>query len=164
MPDPKKIMVKVPIKKSALASSKKDNSSSDIELTKKYTESIDEVKKNIDTEKGKSFVEKTEGISIDRDKMAAKPVMIKRKIIKTGGENGTTRILSADGKTVKYEGRSNMASTKEALRSNENKDKDTNNRRDVNSNYFNISTGAKPELDEKDKASLLRNGKAILKK
>lgn len=157
MPDPKKIMVKVPVRK-------KSDSDGQIELTKKYTESIDDVQKNIASDKNKSVVEKTQGIIIDKDKMSAKPVMVKRKIIKTGGETGTTKILSEDGKTVKYEGRSNMSSTKEALRKEENKDKDTNSRRDNNSNYFNISSGAKPELDEKDKDRLVKIGKAVLKK
>lgn len=164
MPDPKKTMVKVPVKKATEASYKKEAPKAEIELTKKYTESIDDVKKNIDSDKGKSFVEKTEGIAIDKENMSAKPIIVKRKIIKTGGENGMTKILSTDGKTVKYEGRSNMSSTKKALQENESKDNDTNGRRDNNATYFNISTGAKSNLNEKDKERLVKIGKAVLKK
>ena len=96
--------------------------------------------------------------------MAAKPIYFKRKVIKTGGENGMTKILSEDGKSVKYEGRSNMKNTIDALNQNEKQEKDTNSRREYNSNYFNVSSGAKKDLDDKDKASLIKSGKAVLKK
>jgi hypothetical protein len=58
--------------------------------------------------------------------MAAKPKMFKRKVITSGGDNGTTRIMSDDGNAVKYEGRSNMKATQDALRENKSQSKDTN--------------------------------------
>lgn len=172
MPDPKKkVLVKVVKAKKAEAteakkgiSDKETIAENKIELTKKYTDSRDNMEKNLESNTGKNFTEKAQGISIDKEKMAAKPIIVKRKIIKSGGENGTTKILSEDGKTVKYEGRSNMSATKEALREIENKDQDTNNRRENNSNYYNISSGAKKDLDREDSGRLVKIGKAIAKK
>jgi hypothetical protein len=45
----------------------------------------------------------------------------------SGGDNGTTRIMSDDG-NAKYEGRSNMKTTQDALRENKSQSKDTNSR------------------------------------
>jgi hypothetical protein len=53
--------------------------------------------------------QKRQGISINKNSLA-KPKSL-RKIIKFG-EDGSTRIMSADGKTVKYEGRNQSQSTK----------------------------------------------------
>lgn len=168
MPDPKKIIVKIPKKgdpekeeKKKGISDKESASENKIELTKQYTDSKKKMETNLNSDKGKSFTEKAQGISIDKEKMSAKPIMIKRKIIKSGGDNGTTKILSEDGKTVKYEGRSNMSATKEALRQNSNKDQDSNSRRENNSNYYNVNSGAKTNLDKEDKESLVKIGKAV---
>jgi hypothetical protein len=77
-----------------------------------------------------------------------------------GGDNGTTRITD-DGNAVKYEGRSNMKATQDALRENKSQSKDTNSRRESNANYYNVNSGAKKNLDN-DKATLLKN-KAVKK-
>ena len=57
-----------------------------------------------------------------------------------------------------------MQSTKDALRQNDSQTKDTNIRRENNSNYYNVNSGAKKELDKKDKETLLRNAKAVITK
>lgn len=164
MPEIKKIMVKIPKKAKEEKEAYKDEASgSRFELTKEYTDSKERMKKNLESSEGKSFTEKTQGISIDKEKMSAKPVMFKRKVIKSGDESGMTRIMSSDGKTVKYEGRTNMKATQDALRENESQSKDTNVRRESNANYYNINTGAKEKLSEKDKDVLARNLKAVKK-
>jgi hypothetical protein len=170
MPDPKKIMVKVPKKVDPEKKEKKEGvvdkesaSENKIELTKQYVDAKKDMSKNLDSAKGKSYTEKSQGIKIKNDDMAAKPTMFKRKVITRGGEDGTTTILSSDGKSVKYEGRSNMDATKKALSLNDSQTKDTNDRRDKNANYYNVNSGAKKDLDDKDKETLVRNSKAVRK-
>jgi hypothetical protein len=154
MPDPKKILVKVPKK---VDPEKKETASENrIELTKDYSDAQTKMEKNLKSDEGKSYTEKAQGISIDKESMAAKPKMFKRKVITSGGDNGTTRIMSDDGNAVKYEGRSNMKATQDALRENKSQSKDTNSRRESNANYYNVNSGAKKNLDNDDKATLLK--------
>ena len=169
MPD-KKILVKVPKKSNPAKEEakkgvydKEASAENKIELTKQYSDAQDSMKKNLESDKGKSLTEKSQGVSINKDSMEAKPKVFKRKIVKAGGENGTTRIMSSDGKTVKYEGRSNMQATKDAVKQNEKQTADTNARRSSNANYYNVNSGAKTDLSEKDKETLVRNSKAVKK-
>lgn len=165
MPDPKKTMVKV-LKKSNSENVKEEPTSLEnrFELTKRYSDAKDKMNDNANSASGKAFSEKAQGIAIDKNNLSAKPKMFKRKVITSGNENGTTRILSSDGKSVKYEGRSNMQATKDALSKNESQTADTNARRNSNSNYYNVNSGAKTDLDKKDKETLVRNSKAIITK
>jgi hypothetical protein len=59
-------------------------------------------------------MKKAQGISINKDSLAAKPKVLSENN-QICGEDGSTRIMSADGKTVKYEGRNQSQSTKDAL-------------------------------------------------
>lgn len=169
MPDPtpkKKVVVKVlkkidPKKNEA---DKETSSSNRFELTKDYVNAKDKMQSNANTSAGKSYTEKNQGITLSKESLEAKPEPFKRKVITAGGSTGTTRIMSSDGKSVKYEGRSNMQATKDALSKNDSQTKDTNSRRESNSNYYNINSGAKKDLDTKDKETLVRNSKAIFTK
>lgn len=166
MPDIKKTMVKVPKKateEKSKESYKETASESRLELTKQYTDSKEKMEKNLESDSGKNVTEKAQGITIDKETMAAKPKVFKRKVIAAGGENGVTKIMASDGKTVKYEGRTNMKATQDALKENDSQSKDTNARRENNANYYNINSGAKKELDPKDKETLVRNSKAVVK-
>jgi hypothetical protein len=170
MTDPKKIMVKVPKKVDPEKKEKKEGivdkesaAENKIELTKQYVDAKAGMAKNLDSDKGKSYTEKAQGIKINSDNMAAKPTMFKRKVITRGGDDGTTTILSSDGKSVKYEGRSNMDATKKALKENDSQTKSTNNSRNSNSNFYNVNSGAKKELDNKDKKTLVDLHKAVKK-
>jgi hypothetical protein len=51
--------------------------------------------------------------------------------------------MSADGKTVKYEGRNQSQSTKDALINNSKDEKFTNANRESNSNHYNINSEKK---------------------
>jgi hypothetical protein len=63
---------------------------------------------NLKSDEGKSYTEK--GISIDKERQQSQ--RCSSKVITSGGDNGTTRIMSDDGNAVKYEGRSNMKAHK----------------------------------------------------
>jgi hypothetical protein len=56
----------------------------------------------------------TRNLYINKDSLAAKPKVLSENN-QICGEDGSTRIMSADGKTVKYEGRNQSQSTKDAL-------------------------------------------------
>jgi hypothetical protein len=168
--DPKKMMVKV-LKKVDPEKKEKEKGIDDketasenrIELTKLYTDGQKEMQNSANKPKSKEVTEKAQGISINKDSLAAKPKVFKRKIIKFGGEDGSTRIMSADGKTVKYEGRNQSQSTKDALINNSKDEKFTNANRESNSNHYNINSGAKQNRDKEDDKTLVRNLKAVKK-
>jgi hypothetical protein len=170
MPDPKKILVKV-LKKTDPEKSEKEKGVKDkesasenkMELTKHYSDSQKKMQNAADSPDKKKVAESAQGISIDNKSLSAKPKLFKRKIISSGGENGSTRIMSSDGKTVKYEGRTNMQATKDAIKNNSKDEKYTNARRESNSNYYNVNSGAKKDLDKEDKETLVRNLKAVKK-
>lgn len=151
----KKIMVKKTVSKDDY----------DIELTNKYTDSKKKMEENVAKKASTSgtMYDKNQGISVDKESMKATPKKFLRKVIKSGGENGLTKILSDDGKTVKYQGRSNMKATKDALKNNAKQSSDTNERREYNANFYNISSGAKKDLDKEDKDKLVGTLSAVKK-
>jgi hypothetical protein len=67
--------------------------------------------------------------------------------------------MSDDGNAVKYEGRSNMKATQDALREN----RDQKILTHVESNASNVNSGAKKNLDNDDKATLLKKRKTVKK-
>jgi len=168
MPDPKKkIMVKVPKKGSAEAKEGiidlENDTENKLELTKKYDDGKEAIKKNVMSTPGNTKEDNVQGISIKKEEMKATPKIFVRKVIKSGGDNGTTKILSSDGKSVKYEGRSNMKATQDAVTLNDSQTKDTNNRREYNANNYNVQSGAKKKLTVNDVQSLVGLGKAVKK-
>jgi hypothetical protein len=160
--DPKKTMVKV--KKSMLTDKEIENASENkIEKTRDFTEAKEKMQKNANSASGKQMTENMAGININSQSMKADAKEFNRDVIKFGGENGSTRIMSSDGNSVKYEGRSNMQATKDALALNQSQTKDTNARRDYNANNYNVQSGAKKDLDNKDKKVLVKLSKAVKK-
>lgn len=139
------------------------NKDYDIELTKKYADTKVKMEANVAKKPQGEVYDKDQGINIDKASMKATPKKFLRKVIKTGDSNGMTKIISDDGKTVKYEGRSNMKATKDALSANEKHSTDTNSRRESNANFWNISTGAKKDLDKDDKDRLVNIRNAVKK-
>jgi len=131
-----------------------------LELTPKYDKAKENMKKNLEATSEDTKEDKVQGISINKKDMKATPKTFVRKVIKSGGENGTTKILSDDGKSVKFEGRSNMKATQDAVKQNESQTTDTNSRREYNANNYNRQSGSKENLDSKDKESLIGLGKA----
>ena len=139
---------------------KETDAENSLELTPKYDKAKENMKKNLEATSTNAKEDKVQGISINKKDMKADPKTFVRKVIKSGGENGTTKILSDDGKSVKFEGRSNMKSTQDAMKQNEKQTTDTNSRREYNANNYNRQSGAKENLDSKDKESLVSLGKA----
>ncbi len=136
-----------------------------MELTKLYSDKkkiVQDKVKTLDSEKG-VVKDKTQGIDIDKAKSSAKPRIFVRKVVSTGGERGTTKIISDDGKGVIYEGRSNDQKTKDAVKTSERHVNITNEQRDENSKFFNTNYGDKPIVDEKEKLRLLNMKKAVNK-
>ena len=131
-----------------------------LELTPKYDKAKANMKKNLEATSGDTKEDKVQGIIIDKKDMKATPKVFVRKVIKSGGENGTTKILSDDGKSVKFEGRSNMKATQDAVKQNEKQSTDTNSRREYNANNYNVQSGAKTNRSANDKESLVSLGKA----
>lgn len=168
MPDPaKKIMVKIPKVKDIEDEEAKKGikdvetaAENKLELTEKYSEAKEDMKKNLEKSPTDVKDDKTQGISIEKSTMKATPKVFVRKVIKSGDENGSTKILSDDGKKVVYEGRNGMKATEDALKKNDSKTKDTNSRRENNSNYYNVNSGAKEVLNTEDKNTLVKLGKA----
>ena len=151
--DSKKIM----IKKSSMG----DNYN--IELTKRYSDNQEKMADNVSKKQGSIVEDKIQGINIDKSELKSAPKKFLRKVVKTGGENGMTKIISEDGKTVKYEGRNYLKSTSDALKKNEKETNDTNKRRENNSNFYNVSSGAKKDLEKEDKDRLVKLGSAVKK-
>lgn len=148
---------KIMVKKSSLADKY------DVELTKKFSDTKEKMEEKISKNRSNMVEDKIQGININKTELKAAPKKFLRKVIKSGGETGMTKILSDDGKTVKYEGRSNMKATKDALIQNEKQSADTNERREKNSNFYNVSSGAKKDLTKEDKEGLVRIGSAVKK-
>lgn len=171
MPDTKKkVLVRVAKKanpeKTEAASGIYDlenDSENKLELTKKYEDGVKAMKKNVESTPSDTKEDKVQGISIKKDEMKATPKIFVRRVIKSGGDNGTTKILSEDGKSVKYEGRSNLKATQDAEALNNSQTKDTNNRRGYNANNYNVQSGAKTKLTSNDVESLVGLRKAVKK-
>jgi hypothetical protein len=166
--DPKKMMVKVlkkvdPEKKEKEKgiNDKESASENKVELTQQYTNARKNMQNAANKPMVKSGIEDKQGISINENSLSSKPKVFKRKIIKFGSEErGSTRIMSEDGKSVKYEGRNNMQSTKDALLNNSKDEKHINSTRKESSNYYNVNSGAKKDRTEADNETLIRNLKA----
>jgi len=135
-PKKKKIMVKVP---------------KDLELTKRYSDVKKKIVANTESQKGEVVENKVLGINIDKKTSTATPKQFRRKVA-TSSTN--TKIIGTDGSVV-YEGRNESKATKEALKENERHSSMTNREREENANAYNVNTGSKEELDEKDKKSLV---------
>jgi hypothetical protein len=134
-------------------------------VTQKYMDTQKNMEKSV-AKKASSdgtYHDKTQGITIEKESMKATPKKFLRKIIKTGDDRGMTKIMSDDGKSVKYVGRSNMTATKTALRENKSQSADTNARRENNANFYNVSSGAKKDLSEEDKNRLVDIRNAVRK-
>lgn len=149
----KKILVKKPVYTSDL----------DIELTNQYNNSIAKMADNLEDTKEDIKEDKMQGIDVKKEGMEASPKVFVRKVITNGDKNGTTKILSEDGKKVIYEGRSNMKATEQALLKNAKEVDDTNERRENNANFYNVNSGAKKDLTIQDKKTLVKLGKAVIK-
>ena len=157
MPDKKtKIIVKT-------AKPKVASKVGDIELTEKYATGKTAMEKNIASKKVDVYNDSDQGITVESKSLEAKPKVFKRRVVAYGGPTGTTRVIGDDDKTILYEGRTRDKATKEALRQSANKTIDVNQRREANANLFNIDSGAKSDLTDKDKISLISRRKATTK-
>jgi len=135
---------------------------SDYAVTKKYKRVVKEVKKNVESKNPgeKETEDSVQGLIINKEKVSATAKKFKRKVVKTDGYNGITRIIGDDGKTVVYEGKNTSASTKKALADSEKHENDTNQRRDKNEKFFNLTSGAKKDLTITDFEKLKAIGSA----
>jgi hypothetical protein len=159
--DPKKTMVKV--KKSMLTDEEIAAAKSNrIEKTGAFTIQQKKMQANADTKDGKKYTENAQGIKINSNSLKADATEFSRKTIKFGDDyDGTTRIMSSDGKSVRYEGRNYTKATKDAIVANDKEIKDINSKRDYNANNYNRQSGAKKDLNDKDKESLVKLSKAV---
>lgn len=159
-----KILKKGKEEEKTTGKSETKSNASNFELTKRYSDQQDKMIDVVSNPEKKKAIEKPQGISINKSNLEAKPIMFKRKIVRTEGPGGTTKIIGTDGKTVKYEGANNMKATEDALAKNKKEEDDTNKRRGYNSNFYNVNSGAKKDLDDKDKEALIEVNKAVVKK
>lgn len=166
MPREKKIFVK----KTKVVSEKdtKDKvidlkTESNVELTKKYSDAKQAMKEHLEKTPTPIKDDKGQGILIEKSTMKATPKVFVRKVVKTNGEGGTTKIISDDGKKVIYEGRNYEKATQDALKSNEKQEDETNARRDYNANYYNVQSGAKTKINQSDLNKLQTLGKIVKK-
>ncbi len=157
MPDTSKIEKKKMVKKPF------ENSSLDIELTPSYNSGVNNIKKNYEKSSEDVKEDTVQGISVESKTLKSTPKTFVRKVITSGDENGTTKILSSDGSKTIYEGRTRLKDTKEALEKNRKEVEDTQERREFNSNFFNVNSGSKQNLNDKDKKILVKIGKAVIK-
>lgn len=172
MPDTKKKKVLVKVSKKSVEAKEAEagiidlesTAENKLELTQKYSKGKEDYKKNLQSTIGNTKEDKEQGISINKNEMKATPKIFVRKVIKSGGDNGTTKILSEDGKSVNYEGRSNMKATQDAVTKNEKQTTDINSRREYNANNYDVQSGAKKKVTESDVDSLVGLGKAVRKK
>lgn len=148
--------VKVKVKKS---------SSDGIELTKLYADKKKTVQDNLkkaDSDNG-VVKEKIQGIDIDKKESVAKPRVFVKKVIRSGGENGSVKILSDDGKSTFFEGRARDSKTKEAVKNSERHVNITNEQRSENAKSYNTNYSNQPITDDKEKERLLNMKKAVSK-
>ncbi len=136
-----------------------------MELTKLYSDKKKIVQEKVKTLASENGIvkDKVQGINIDKAESKAIPRVFVRKVVSVGGERGTTKIVSDDGKGVIYEGRSNDQKTKDAVKANERHVRITNEQRDENAKSFNTNYGNEPIVDEKEKLRLLNTKKAVSK-
>lgn len=132
------------------------------ELTKKYTRTVKRLKEVADKENiGKdTFEDTSQGFNVEKKTNSAEPKKFKRKVIKT---DSRTKIISDDGKTTLYNGDNDDAATEKALTDNERNNQYTNRVRGENADYYNLTSGAKKNLSNKDLSILEKSGKAIRK-
>ncbi len=135
---------------------------SDYAVTKKYKRVVKEIKKNVESKSPgeKETQDAVQGLVINKEKVSATAKKFKRTVVKTDGYNGITRIIGDDGKTVVYEGKNTSASTEKALSENKKHENDTNERRDKNEKFFNLTSGAKKDLSIRDFEKLKAIGSA----
>ena len=151
MPDfTKKILVKVK-KKPAV----KTSIDPDIELTPKYDISKNKINKILESSKKDTMDDSNQGIEIAKKTSVASPKVFVRKTESIGDKyTGTTIIRAKDGSKV-FEGRTNDKATQDAIKSNEKKIRQTNEDRTKNANTYNVMSGSKSILEDKDKNMLV---------
>ena len=131
-----------------------------IEKTKAFTEA----KTNMEVaaaSKGGS-IGSAQGITINPATSEAKPNIKSTKTINY--PNKTTGVFSADGSKELYRGRTDSKETKGFLKSSANKIAYENEGATKNANFYNVNSGAKADLTTEDKQTLVKLGKAIIKK
>lgn len=133
----------------------------DIEMTRKYAESKEQMKQKVsNTEPGAPVVnDATQGIAIDKSSLKATPKRMVRSVTNSGGYVS----IKGEGDKLVFKGREGSKEAKEALRTSKNKVADVNDRRDVNANLWNIDSGNKPKYTEADENSLVSRDKAVRK-
>ena len=136
----------------------------DIEKTRKFDTGVKSYKDALNkVEPIKDVVvDNVQGMTIDKTTSTAKPIVFVRSLKKTGNENGYTEITGNSGERV-FRGKSSEKATKDAVVKEEKHLANTTADRAKNANNYNVNSGSKKDLDNKDKATLVGLNKAVLK-
>ncbi len=131
-----------------------------IEKTKLFTEAQKKMETAASTKA--TSIGSPQGITINPATSEAKPNIKATKTINY--PNKTTGVFSSDGSKELYRGRTGSKETTNFLKSSANKIAYENEGAVKNANFYNVASGAKKDLTTEDKQTLVKLGKAIIKK